>query len=101
MMPFTVALSGVGVFPPRGAPQVVWLGIADGGQHVTALQREVAARIADCGLPLERRPFHPHLTIGRWRSARPTDAQRAIAAAHDGEIARFAVDHVTLFHSQL
>jgi 2'-5' RNA ligase len=108
MAPFTITCEGLGVFPPRGAPQVVWLGIADGAQQLTALQRGVAARIADCGLALEARPFHAHLTIGRWRSARPSDARRVLAAAgrHDaagrhGAVARFAVDHVALFQSEL
>src|SRR5579872_2351945 len=59
--PFSIACGGLGVFPPRGAPQVLWLAITEGASHVTALQREVADRIAACGLPLEKGPFHAHL----------------------------------------
>ena len=36
------------------------------------------------GIALEDRPFHPHLTLGRWRESRPSDRDRALAAAQAG-----------------
>src|SRR5436305_3242921 len=71
MQQFSIAFGGLGMFPARGAPRVLWLGVLNGVTELMALQREVADRMSAIGLTLEDRAFHPHVTIGRWRSARP------------------------------
>jgi 2'-5' RNA ligase len=65
--PFEVAFGGVGVFPSRGAPRVLWLGLTSGAEEVGAVQRLVAARLEAIGVAFEHAPFHPHLTLARWR----------------------------------
>jgi 2'-5' RNA ligase len=99
--PFELVFGGTGVFPPRGAPNVLWLGVASGAREIADLQREVAQRVAELGIPPERRPFHPHLTLARWRESRGADRARALGAARDGPIARVHVDHATLYQSRL
>ena len=99
--PFEMVLEGVGVFPPRGAPRVLWVGASEGAEEVTLLQRELAARVERLGIALEQRPFHPHLTIGRWRESRPPDRDRAIGAARKGALARVQVESATLYESRL
>jgi RNA 2',3'-cyclic 3'-phosphodiesterase len=101
LAPFDMVLEGVGVFPPRGAPRVLWIGIAGGAAAVTTLQRELAARVAALGIALEDRPFHPHLTLGRWRDSRPSDRDRAVRAAPPAAIARVRVEYATLYESRL
>ena len=99
--PFAAVLGGLGVFPTRGAPRALWLGLRDGGASVAATRREIDARLNHSGIALEPRVLHPHVTLARWRASRPADA-RLVSDAHcDGEIARLVVDHVTLFHSKL
>jgi RNA 2',3'-cyclic 3'-phosphodiesterase len=98
---FEVAFEGVGVFPPRGAPRVLWVGVGRGDRELVELQRMLASRIAALGLPLEDRPFHPHLTLARWRESRSSDRDRAIAAAPRGVAARAHVDGATLYQSRL
>src|SRR3954452_20741885 len=93
--PFGVTLEGVGAFPPRGAPRVLWIGIGDGESAVVELQREIAARAAALGLAVEDRPFHPHLTLARWRESRPADRERAIRAAPRTVVARAQIDGAT------
>src|SRR5205807_635855 len=65
--PFELILAGCGVFPTRGKPSVLWIGIEDprGGLHNVqqALEEECAAR----GFTHDPRPYHPHLTIARIR----------------------------------
>ena len=99
--PFEMILGGVGVFPPRGAPRVLWVGVAAGAQELSDLQRLMAERVTALGLELEDRPFHPHLTLGRWRASRPADRDRALAAAPSGAIARVPVEYATLYESRL
>ena len=99
--PFEMILDGVGVFPPRGAPRVLWVGVAAGGPKLSDLQRLMAERVTALGLELEDRPFHPHLTLGRWRASRPADRDRALAAAPSSAIARTPVECATLYESRL
>ncbi len=66
------ALRGLGLFPERGSPRVLWLGV-ELPQPVIALQAGCEAASVAAGFPREPRPFSPHLTLGRWRdrAARP------------------------------
>jgi 2'-5' RNA ligase len=66
------ALRGLGVFPERGRPSVLWLGV-ELPEPLVALQAGCEAAAMAAGFPREPRPFSPHLTLGRWRdrAARP------------------------------
>jgi 2'-5' RNA ligase len=98
--PFALAFGGVGAFPPRGAPRVLWLGVVEGGADVGMVQKIAAGRLAELGVPLEQRAYHPHLTLGRWRESRPSD-RPAPPSGTPTAIARLDVSAVTLFQSRL
>lgn len=98
---FTAVFDHLGVFPPHGGPRVLWLGVTEGAGETVDLQRQVVQRLERVGVPLEPRPFHPHLTLGRWRNSRPSDARRALEADGQAVVARLPVDGVTLYQSQL
>src|SRR5262245_22512686 len=99
--PFDLVFAGIGVFPPRGAPKVLWVGAAAGEADSIGLQRELANRMRRLGVELDQRPFHPHLTLARWKTSRGADRSRALATGPDGAIARVHVDHATLYQSRL
>jgi 2'-5' RNA ligase len=101
LAPFDVVFSGLGLFPSRGAPRVVWAGIDAGVHELQLLHHAIATRVAAQGVALEERAFHPHLTLARWPGARPSDRVRAMAAARPGAIARERVAAATLFESRL
>lgn len=98
--PFEATVRGVGAFPKRRDPRVVWAGLAPSGE-LAALHERVEAAAVAAGLPAERRRFRPHLTLARLR--RP-DA-RAVGAWLDrhAELAEppFAVGELVLFASEL
>jgi 2'-5' RNA ligase len=68
--PAEVPVTGLGTFPPHGAPRVLWLGL-DLPASMRTLQAacERAARAA--GFDAEARAYRPHLTLGRWRERAP------------------------------
>src|SRR3954469_19512405 len=70
---FDIVFGGIGVFPERGSPRALWVGVRQGARELIALQQVMAARARTVGVPLEQRAFTPHLTIGRWKDARPSD----------------------------
>jgi 2'-5' RNA ligase len=99
--PFAAGFQGLGVFPPRGAPRVLWIGVDEGAKPLVQVQREVADRVTRLDVALEPRPFHPHLTLARWRSSHPTDRPRVLSADSRTAVARVSVDHITLYQSRL
>ncbi len=66
--PFTVRLSGLGVFPTTNYPRVVWAGITDGAQELNSIFEQLEPQIHDLGFAPDPNGFSPHLTIARVRS---------------------------------
>ena len=60
--PLDLRLAGSGTFG-RGGP--VWVGVEGDRAALTALAGDVARACRDAGLDVERRPYRPHLTVGR------------------------------------
>ncbi|MGA8536845.1 MAG: RNA 2',3'-cyclic phosphodiesterase [Thermoplasmata archaeon] len=73
--PFEFVLEGVGAFPSRARPRVVWRGVTRGEGELQALARVVRDAIGPAGGPEDRSPFVPHVTLFRVRS--PRDRERA------------------------
>jgi len=67
--PFDFRVAGVGSFPPRRPPRVVWVGITDGVERLRDLYERLATGLRRIGFEPEDRPYHPHITLGRVRSA--------------------------------
>jgi 2'-5' RNA ligase len=98
---FTASIQGAGAFPDKRRPRVLWLGLDPGSAEMTGLAREIEAAARDQGIAAENRFFQPHLTIGRVRDARRSDA---VMARHLGGSFRstpFMADRVVLIESHL
>jgi 2'-5' RNA ligase len=61
---------GVGTFPERGLPRVVWAGCSGDLPKLAALAGAVERCAEQVGVPRERHPFAAHLTLGRVKSDR-------------------------------
>jgi 2'-5' RNA ligase len=98
LAPFDLAFDGIGFFPPRGSPRVLWLGIATGLAELRRLRDMLERRLALRAAPHEA--FHPHLTLARFRerAARPDPAKLAKIRASAGPC---RIDRVTLYESHL
>lgn len=68
---FEISLRGAGAFPSRQRPRTLWIGVGEGLERLRALHAAVDSVLAKLRFPKERRPFHPHLTIGRVRRGGP------------------------------
>jgi RNA 2',3'-cyclic 3'-phosphodiesterase len=101
--PFDVELGGCGVFPPSGPPRVLWIGLTQGLQPLSAIHDTFDRRLAPFGFEPERRPFNVHLTLARVK-----DASRGASREVSGALARvtplavtFRVTRAAIFQSHL
>ena len=78
---FRVRFAGSGRFPPRGPARVYWVGMDPAPP--TRLHRTLDGALAREGFAPRRRPFRPHLTVGR---ARPARGAAGRAGDGDGEV---------------
>ena len=65
-VPFDLRLKGLGHFPPRGEPRVLWVGVEKSAE-LAALKRRIDRALAQSGLPRDERKFAPHVTIARMK----------------------------------
>lgn len=65
---FAIRLQGVGHFPPRKNPRVLWVGIEQ-NQDLFLLRQKIDAALAKTGLAAEGRKYSPHITLARLNNA--------------------------------
>ncbi len=65
--PFSVFLSGMGCFPHSRNPRVLWLGLEGDLGRLSGFRNALQEPLAPFGVREEKRPFRPHLTLGRFR----------------------------------
>ena len=92
--PFELAIAGVGHFERKGRPSAVWARIAPSDQ-LSALQRQVAQAARLSGCAMERRKYHPHITLARLDPGSESPArwlaENANLAAGPWEVQSFAL----------
>ncbi len=87
-------VAGLGMFPERGSPRVLWLGLSLAAPFAR-LQSACERAAVAVGFPPEERPFKAHLTLGRWRDrTRRPDLP-------PGDLGSTRLDTLVLFRSEL
>lgn len=100
--PHLLELVGIGAFPDEARPRVVWAGAEGAVRELSALHAGIEAALAPIGFEPERRPFSPHVTIGRVR--RPRGLKRLSATIRElrhEPLGSLEVAEVVLFESTL
>lgn len=64
--PFKIKLSNLGAFPNFKKPRVIWIGI-EKNQNLFKLKEDIDNRLQNLGFNFDKKPFLPHLTIGRQK----------------------------------
>ena len=79
---FSLTLKGVGYFPPRRKPNVLWVGV-EVCEEFMLLHDAIEGLLGELGLEPEGRKFHPHLTIARLRPGAPLDKITGFLSANN------------------
>jgi len=102
--PMVISVGGVGAFPKIRSPRVIWVGV-EAPQELVALQRQIDSHTARIGYARDRRPFSPHLTLGRVsRNATPQDVRKigdVLASQKIGYLGVARMRAVHLYRSDL
>ena len=61
---FSLQMKGVGFFPPRKDPRILWVGIAE-NEELMRLQARIERALASIGIEPDDRKFHAHITVAR------------------------------------
>lgn len=92
--PFRLTLKGVGHFPPRKNPELLWIGV-EGSESLVLLRNRIEAALSRAGVPRDSRKFTPHVTIAHLKN--PSIPRVAAFLAGNG-LLRYAPFEVTQFH---
>ncbi|KPK27399.1 MAG: 2'-5' RNA ligase [Desulfobacterales bacterium SG8_35_2] len=65
---FSLQLKGVGYFPPRGAPRVLWIGL-EKSEPLQLLKKKIDTKLLRVGVEPEGRKFSPHITLARLKKS--------------------------------
>lgn len=98
---FVLTIGGVGAFPQRGMPQVVWAGIEHADPRLLKLRQQVDDSILAAGLSPDMRSFHPHFTLARCGKATAGAVREFLHRHSEYQGPSFHVDRFHLFESRL
>jgi 2'-5' RNA ligase len=100
--PFPVEVKGLGAFPNRHRPRILWLDLEPKNQ-LRKLYENYREQLQHVGLDTGSRPYSPHLTIGRLRQRKSclTDLIALTASIGGKRVGQFSVDRLILFESRL
>lgn len=97
---FALDLRGCGVFPDRGNPRVLWVGVPQPPTALFELQSRAEAVARALGFAPEKRRFEPHLTVARFRE--PVERMASVLSAVEGrDFGQSEIEEAVLFESRL
>ena len=103
--PFNLSLGRLGVFPSPNNPRVLWVGLNGDLIALAKLQSSVEEHCCALGLDPDRRPFTPHLTLGRVRRSLPPSQRDLVRTALQDESTvdgpQWPIQEIHLIHSTL
>jgi 2'-5' RNA ligase len=98
---FILPVEGVGAFPPKSAPRVLWAGVGRGHPRLFQLRQRLDDALLASGLPLDVRTFHPHATLARCMEDAAPTAQQWLRAHREFAAPPFRVESFDLYASEL
>ena len=96
---FKLRIAGVGRFEQRSSG-ALWAGV-EPKAPLAALAAKVERRCQSIGLEPERRTFHPHITLARWKGRRTREVHDFLERRRGLSSQPFTVDCFILFESRL
>ncbi|HKB88979.1 MAG TPA: RNA 2',3'-cyclic phosphodiesterase [Opitutaceae bacterium] len=101
IVPFVLPVEGLGTFPPKGPPRVIWVGIGKGHPRLHQLRQRTDDTLLTAGINFDVRTFNPHVTLGRCSEPDPDLLASWLASRSRFECPPFRVNSFNLYSSDL
>ncbi len=101
---FKIKLNAVGTFPHWKRPRVIWIGLDGDIGKLSNFRNDLQEKLKILGFIPEKRPFQPHLTLGRFKRSldRDADIQRILDSRyHTLNSELYYLDELVLYKSDL
>jgi len=98
---FFLPITGIGAFPAKGAPKIIWIGVGKGHPHLFQIYKRVQEAALAVGLEPDLRAWHPHITLGRCRDVSAQTLRKFLRTNSDLDLGLIRVDAFHLYSSQL
>lgn len=97
---FDLSIAGCGCFPNRRRPRILWIGVAS-EPSLMMLVEQLRNTILASEIPLEARPFSPHITLARIRQPAGGEYDAFLSRVDQQEPEVVPVREFILFESRL
>lgn len=98
---FFLPITGIGTFPARGRPNIIWMGVGSGHPHLFQLHKRIQDAALAAGLEPDLRPWHPHITLARCRDVSAESIRSFLKTNIDFDAGMIRVESFALISSAL
>lgn len=103
--PFVVSFKGLGCFPSFNWPRVIWLGLKGDLHSLAKIYKQLEENLVKAGFVIKKRPFSPHITLGRIRTERLKERNEISRQLKNLRIldlsSQSLIDRLVIYESQL
>ena len=98
---FFLHVAGVGTFPAKRTPKVIWIGLGKAHPHLFQIHKRVQEAALAVGIQPELRPWHPHITIARCRDVSAQALRKFLQSNAEFDAGMIRIDAFHLYSSKL
>jgi 2'-5' RNA ligase len=98
---FFLPITGIGTFPPKGPPKIIWIGVGKGHPHLFQIYKRVQEAALVATLEPELRPWHPHVTLARCRDVSSQSVKNFLRENAELDLGMIRVEEFHLYSSKL
>jgi len=98
---FFLPVAGVGTFPTKGAPKIIWIGVGKAHPHLFQIHKRVQEAALGVGIDPDLRSWHPHVTIARCRDVSAQSLRKFLRSYAEFDAGMIRVDVFHLYSSKL
>lgn len=97
---FSLAMKGVGHFPTRGRPRIVWVGITP-RPELEQIHARIDQDLEKLGIAREIRQFSPHVTIARLKNPDLESLRHFCSRYSTFQTEPFQIENFSLYKSKM
>ena len=96
---FFMPVIGIGTFPAKGKPNVIWAGVGNGHPQLFHVYKRVQEAALAAGIEPDLRTWHPHITFARCRDVAPHEIRPFLKQHAEFDAGLIRVESLVLYSS--